>query len=148
MRLGAFDYIEKPPDLNNLLTSVRSALKNTSFKKLKINPKKSTSKYEIIIQPYITATQSGITALSISFEKINVTTGEGGIKEMINNENGYICSKDYESISKNIIKAGEDFYLNPMDAPFIPTWSRVKSAIPDFLSRLEIAVNEDNKYYL
>ena len=48
MRLGAFDYIEKPPDLNNLLTSVRSALKNTSFKKLKINPKKSTSKYEII----------------------------------------------------------------------------------------------------
>ena len=48
MRLGAFDYIEKPPDLNNLLTSVRSALKNTSFKKLKINPKKTTSKYEII----------------------------------------------------------------------------------------------------
>ena len=48
MRLGAFDYIEKPPDLNNLLTSVRSALKNTSFKKSKINSKKTTSKYEII----------------------------------------------------------------------------------------------------
>ena len=48
MRLGAFDYIEKPPDLNNLLTSVRSALKNTSSKKSKINPKKTISKYEII----------------------------------------------------------------------------------------------------
>ena len=60
---------------------------------------------EIIVQPYMSATQSGITALGISFEKINVTTGEGGIKEMINNKNGYICSKDYESISKNIIKA-------------------------------------------
>ena len=48
MRLGAFDYIEKPPDLNNFLTSVRSALKNTSLKKSKINPKKTTSKYEII----------------------------------------------------------------------------------------------------
>ena len=48
MRLGAFDYIEKPPDLNNLLTSVRSALKNTFSKKSKINPKKTTSKYEII----------------------------------------------------------------------------------------------------
>jgi two-component system nitrogen regulation response regulator NtrX len=47
MRLGAFDYIEKPPDLNNLLTSVRSALKNTSNKKSKINPKKTISKYEI-----------------------------------------------------------------------------------------------------
>ena len=48
MRLGAFDYIEKPPDLNNLLTSVRSALKNTSSKKSKIKPKKTASKYEII----------------------------------------------------------------------------------------------------
>lgn len=47
MRLGAFDYIEKPPDLNNLLTSVRSALKNTSYNKSKINPKKTISKYEI-----------------------------------------------------------------------------------------------------
>ena len=39
-------------------------------------------------------------------------------------------------------------YLNPMDAPFIPTWSRVKSAIPDFLIRLEKAVNEDNKFII
>ena len=40
--------------------------------------------------------------------------------------------KAVELFSKNIIKAGEDFYLNPMDAPFIPTWSRVKSAIQIF----------------
>ena len=46
------------------------------------------------------------------------------------------------------MKAGEDFYFNPMDAHCIPTWSRVKIAIPDFLIRLEKAVNEDNKYYL
>ena len=39
------------------------------------------------------------------------------------------------------MKAGEAFYLNPMDTPFIPTWSRVKSAIPDFLDRLQDAVN-------
>ncbi len=32
-----------------------------------------------------------------------------------------------------------------MDTPFIPTWSRVKSAIPDFLERLKHAVDEDNK---
>ena len=37
--------------------------------------------------------------------------------------------KAVELFSKNIIKAGEDFYLNPMDAPFIPTWSRVKSCL-------------------
>ena len=32
-----------------------------------------------------------------------------------------------------------------MDTPFIPTWSRVKSAIPDFLNKLKKAVSEDNK---
>ena len=48
MRKGAFDYIEKPPDLNNLLSSVRESLKN------KIKVKKSSvktsnqSKYEIV----------------------------------------------------------------------------------------------------
>ena len=35
MRLGAFDYISKPPDLNRLLNSVRAALKNNIFRKKK-----------------------------------------------------------------------------------------------------------------
>ena len=55
--------------------------------------------------------------------------------------------KAVELFAINIMKAGEAFILNPMDTPFIPTWSRVKSAIPDFLQRLEEAVNEDNKKY-
>ena len=55
--------------------------------------------------------------------------------------------KAVELFAINIMKAGEAFILNPMDTPFIPTWSRVKSAIPDFLTRLEKVVNEDNKKY-
>ena len=43
-----------------------------------------------------------------------------------------------ELFAVNIMKAGEAFYINPMDTPFIPTWSRVKSAIPDFLVRLSL----------
>ena len=50
-----------------------------------------------------------------------------------------------ELFAINIMKAGDDFYVNPMDTPFIPTWSRVKSAIPDFLNKLKDAVSEDNK---
>ena len=50
MRIGAFDYIEKPPDLNNLLTSVRGALKakvvKPGIKKNKSSTKKG--KYEIV----------------------------------------------------------------------------------------------------
>ncbi len=52
-----------------------------------------------------------------------------------------------ELFAVNIMKAGDDFYVNPMDTPFIPTWSRVKSAIPDFLTKLNNAVDKDNKQY-
>ncbi len=36
--------------------------------------------------------------------------------------------------------AGEDFLANPMEAPFIPSWNRVFSAIPDFSRQLLEAV--------
>jgi len=49
MRMGAFDYISKPPDLNRLLNTVRNALDNTELvvenKRLK---KKVSKKYEMI----------------------------------------------------------------------------------------------------
>ena len=52
-----------------------------------------------------------------------------------------------ELFALNIMKAGEHFFKNPMVTPFIPTWSRVKSAIPDILTKLKKAVEEDNKNY-
>ena len=55
--------------------------------------------------------------------------------------------KAVELFALNIMKAGETFFKNPMDTPFIPTWSRVKSAIPDILTRLKYTVEEDNKIY-
>jgi len=49
MRMGAFDYIPKPPDLNRLMTSVRNALEHKELvvenKQLK---KKVSKKYEMI----------------------------------------------------------------------------------------------------
>ena len=48
MRKGAFDFIEKPPDLNSLLSSVRESLKN----KVQLNKKSSKqtkqTKYDIV----------------------------------------------------------------------------------------------------
>ena len=49
MRIGAFDYIEKPPDLNNLLTSVRSALKSkTQTKTIKSKKAVNEGRYNIV----------------------------------------------------------------------------------------------------
>lgn len=49
MRLGAFDYISKPPDLNRLLTTVRNALdRKTLVVENKMLKKKVSKSYEMI----------------------------------------------------------------------------------------------------
>ena len=49
-----------------------------------------------------------------------------------------------EMFAKNIMDAGEEFLDKPMDIPFIPSWNRVQSAMPDIFERLYQAVEEDN----
>ena len=53
--------------------------------------------------------------------------------------------KTVELFALNIMKAGETFFENPMETPFIPTWNRVVSAIPDFLDRFKLSVELDNE---
>ena len=48
MRKGAFDFIEKPPDLNSLLSSVRESLKNKVQIKKKSNKQSNQTKYDIV----------------------------------------------------------------------------------------------------
>lgn len=48
MRKGAFDFIEKPPDLNSLLSSVRESLKNKVQIKKKSNKQTKQAKYDIV----------------------------------------------------------------------------------------------------
>lgn len=52
-----------------------------------------------------------------------------------------------ELFASNIMSAGDHFLENPMDKPFIPSWNRVISAIPDILDQLKVAVEEDNKEF-
>ena len=49
-----------------------------------------------------------------------------------------------ELFAQNIMDAGDQFLSNPMETPFMPTWSRVISAIPNILTKLHQAVNKDN----
>ncbi|MBU3069677.1 glycosyl transferase [Aestuariicella sp. G3-2] len=55
--------------------------------------------------------------------------------------------KAVELFAQNIMKAGEAFLERPMETPFIPSWNRVISAMPDVLERLHQAVEEDNKEF-
>ncbi len=49
-----------------------------------------------------------------------------------------------ELFTQNVMRAGDMFLDNPMETPFMPSWTRVISAIPDVLERLYAAVEEDN----
>ncbi len=51
--------------------------------------------------------------------------------------------KAVEMFAKNIMDAGHEFLETPMETPFIPSWSRVQSAIPDIFERLHAAVEAD-----
>ena len=85
MRLGAFDYISKPPDLNRLLNTVRNALdKKQLVVENKILKKKVSKNYEMI------GTSEPISHIKDIIEKVAVTdarvliTGPNGTgKELV-----------------------------------------------------------------
>jgi glucosyl-3-phosphoglycerate synthase len=45
------------------------------------------------------------------------------------------------------MEAGQSFLEKPMEMPFVPSWNRVQSALPDILKRLYQAVEDDMKEY-
>lgn len=55
--------------------------------------------------------------------------------------------KAVELFAENVMKAGEAFLDRPMERPFIPSWSRVISAVPDILEQLHDAVEADHADY-
>lgn len=52
-----------------------------------------------------------------------------------------------ELFASNIMKAGNMYLENPMEAPFIPSWNRVASAFPGVMQQLEEAVAQDMQEY-
>jgi len=52
-----------------------------------------------------------------------------------------------ELFAQNILNAGHHFLENPMETPFIPSWHRVQSALPNLSQELIDAVDQDMKQY-
>ena len=64
---------------------------------------------DIVVQPYLSATQSGVSMIAYNFNKPLLLTKVGGLSEYINHgKDGYLVDVQKESI----IRALEDFYLN------------------------------------
>lgn len=85
MKLGAYDFISKPPDLNRLLTAVRHALENKSLrsenKKLK---RKVAQSYEIIGEsPAIKKITEMIAKVAATDARVLITGENGTGKELV-----------------------------------------------------------------
>ena len=85
MRLGAFDYISKPPDLNRLLTTVRNALdKKELVVENKILKKKVSKNYEMIGgSPAIDTIKDMIEKVAPTDARVLITGSNGTGKELV-----------------------------------------------------------------
>ncbi len=71
---------------------------------------------DIIVQPYRTATQSGVTQIAYNFEKPMLVTDVGGLSEIVpNNKVGYVTKISSQEIANAIV----DFYENNREDEFI-----------------------------
>ena len=71
-------------------------------------------------------------------ETYNNDAAMNGLKLDIHSE-----ERAVEMFAQNILDAGNSYLDNPMETPFIPSWTRVNSAIPDLQEDFLVAVNED-----
>lgn len=83
-----------------------------------------------------------VTYLRIAQDSIKMYNDDAAI-------NGLVFDRHAEGLAvetfvQGIRIASQKFLEDPLGSPLIPNWSRVTSAIPDFLDQLELAVEEDN----
>ncbi len=85
MRLGAFDYISKPPDLNRLLNTVRNALDRKQLVvENKILKKKVSKNYEIIGQSEpINQIKLMVDKVALTDARVLITGPNGTGKELV-----------------------------------------------------------------
>jgi glycosyltransferase involved in cell wall biosynthesis len=71
---------------------------------------------DLIVQPYHTATQSGVTQIAYHFERPMLVTNVGGLAEMVPHQLcGYVANRDPQQIATYI----KDFYIESREAEMV-----------------------------
>lgn len=91
---------------------------------------------DLIVQPYKSATQSGVTQIGYHFDKPMLVTNVGGLAEIISDKAGYIVRPESDEIASAIV----DFYENARESAFVAevkklkqkfSWSNLSGSIMD-----------------
>lgn len=79
---------------------------------------------DLIVQPYKTATQSGVTQVAFHFEKPMLVTNVGGLGEIVRDRQmGYACAPEASSIAEDI----RDYFTNNRKEPYIAYLQKEKN---------------------
>jgi len=97
---------------------------------------------DIVVQPYRTATQSGVTQIAYHFNKPMLVTDVGGLKEIVpNGKVGYVVEPNQNAVTEALI----DFYQNNKAASFIKgveeekkkySWDKMVKTVNDLYKEL------------
>jgi D-inositol-3-phosphate glycosyltransferase len=72
---------------------------------------------DMVVQPYHTATQSGVTQIAYHFNRSMLVTNVGGLAEIVPHQKvGYVCERDPNSIAESIIDFYENDRINEFEA--------------------------------
>ena len=96
---------------------------------------------DIVVQPYKSATQSGVTQIAYQYEKPMLVTSVGGLSELVpDGKCGYVVNPEPNAIAEAII----DFYNNDRKNQFLDgikvqkekfTWDKLTGSILDIYHR-------------
>jgi DNA-binding NtrC family response regulator len=85
MKLGAYDFIAKPPDLNRLLTAVRHAIENKTLRKENLKLKRKVAQKYIIVgeSEVVIKMKEMISKVSPTGARVLITGKNGTGKELV-----------------------------------------------------------------
>lgn len=133
-------------DANQYLKQIETLqLENQIIIHSEFIPSEEISSYfcasEMVVLPYKSATQSGITQIAFHFEKPMLVTNVGGLSEIISPEIGYVVTPEPKAIADALV----DFYENKRETVFSKntvkekekySWNKLSKALIDLFEKI------------
>ena len=100
---------------------------------------------DLIVQPYLSATQSGVSMIAYNFNKPIILTDVGGLSEYVEHQkDGYLVEVNADEISDALV----DFYQNKREASFVEAvkHKRINYTWSNFAEKFNKLYDESRDY--